>query len=70
VDVYFIHRHRYLHFLADAGEITDPSGVGDPVAISSDGGFNVYDLEGVPWLQYGMLYYVHECNAAIEFWTA
>lgn len=68
--IYFVHRFRYLHFLADAGEITDPAAVGDPVAIASDGGFSVYDLEGVGWLQYGALYYIDECNAAIEYWQA
>ena len=68
--IYFIHRFRYLHFLADAGVITDPAGIGETVAIASDGGFNVYDLDNVSWLTYGALYYVDECNTAIEYWQA
>ena len=65
--VWFVHRFRYLHYLADAGVITDPNGAGDAVNIASDGGFAVYDLDGVDWLTYGALYYIDECNAAIEY---
>ena len=67
---YFVHRFRYLHFIADAGVITDPNGTGDDVNIASDGGFAVYDLDGVDWLQEGMLYYVDEANYAVEYWQA
>lgn len=67
-DYYFIHRHRYLYFLADAGIIHDPSGVGDDVNIASSDGFEVYDLDSIGWLQYGALYYIEECNAAMEHW--
>ena len=67
-DRYFIHTHRYLHFRGDAGQIIDPSGAGDPVGISeTDNAFTVYDLDGVSWLQYGMLYYVHDAQYAIEW---
>lgn len=45
-------------------------GVGDAAALDSGGGFAVHDLDSVDWLQYGMLYYVDECNAAIEHWQA
>lgn len=68
--IYFIHRERYLHYYADAGIITDPAGVEESVTLDSGGGFAAYDLEGVSWLTYGALYYVDECNAAIEYWMA
>lgn len=67
-DRYFIHTHRYLHFRADEGKIRDPSGVGDEVGISeTDNSFTVFDLDTVGWLQYGMLYYVHDAQYAIEW---
>ena len=65
--IYFIHRHRYLHYYADAGVITDPAAVGESVTLDSGGGFAVYDLDAVSWLTYGSLYYIAECNAAIEY---
>lgn len=68
--IYFVHRFRYLHYYADAGVITDPAGLGDSVNLDSGGGFAVQDLDSVGWLQYGALYYVDECNAAIEHWQA
>lgn len=57
------HTFRYLAY-GSTGEIIDPSGIGDPIAITdpdSDaetGPIGFYDLEGIDWLTYGMVYRV------------
>ncbi len=54
-----VHRFRYLWFNS-VGQIVDPTGVGDPVSISEgeDGSGTKFDLDGVSWLVYGMIYSV------------
>jgi len=53
------HTFRYLAY-GSTGEIVDPSGLADPVAITDaeTGKVGFYDLEGIDWLTYGMVYRV------------
>jgi hypothetical protein len=53
------HTFRYLAY-GSTGAIVDPSGIGDSITISDaeTGKIGFYDLEGIDWLTYGMLYRV------------
>lgn len=60
------HTYQYLVF-GSTGQIIDPSGVGDPIGLSDpDSGFGVYELEGISWLTYGMMYRVEGVTWARE----
>ena len=43
--IYFLHTHRYLHYYADAGVLTDPAAVGEAVTLDSGGGFSQAALD-------------------------
>jgi hypothetical protein len=60
------HTFKYLAF-GSSGKIVDPSGIGSEVALSDPAtGFGVYDLEGIGWLTYGMVYRVEGVTWARE----
>lgn len=62
----FFHTFPYLIF-GSTGEIVDPSGIGSNVALSDpETGYGVYDLTGVDWLTYGMVYRVEGVTWARE----
>lgn len=65
----FFHTFPFLIF-GSTGEIIDPSGVGSPVTLTDpDSGYGVYDLTGVDWLTYGMVYRVEGVTWAREVET-
>ena len=61
------HRFRWLHYKS-TGAISDPAGSEDDVSLPnpSDNWVNVYDLDSVPWLSYGAIYYVTGVDFACE----
>jgi hypothetical protein len=63
----FVHRFRWLHY-SNSGVLMDINGSEDSmVNLSGDENeFDVYDLESVPWLQYGMMYRVDNCDMCCE----
>ena len=63
---FLLHRQRYLHHIGN-GELLDPSGAGDAVALTGDGANVVaYDLLNVSWLAEGMLYEVKDVTFCCE----
>lgn len=66
--MYVIHKNRYLHYLnSDSNaEISDPSNVGDDVALGNTGAWAVYDLEQIDWMTPGKIYYVKFATACAE----
>lgn len=70
IQVWVIHRWRYLHYstLASAtATIVDPSGTNDAITIpASDSAIVSYDLSGVSWLSQGQAYYVVGCDMVAE----
>lgn len=68
---YLVHHHRWLLY-RDAGQIEDPSGVGEMVAISAagDGGWTSYDLTQVSWLTPGSVYQVQDVLCCFEDYEA
>ena len=62
---WFVHTHRYLIYVS-TGVISDPSGIGDDVTLSSDESINSYDLDTIPWLNYGSLYKIVGCSVCME----
>ena len=65
------HTYRYLHYTS-VGELVDPAGLRDNVALSEDDEINkgVLDLESLGWLSYGAIYYVTGVSACTEDWEA
>ena len=62
----FFHTFPYLIF-GSTGTIIDPSGVGSDVTISDpEKGYGIYNLEGIEWLTYGMVYRVEGVTWARE----
>lgn len=63
----FVHRFRWLHY-SDNGTLMDINGSEDSmISLSGENGeFDLYDLESVPWLQYGMMYRVDDCDMCCE----
>jgi hypothetical protein len=61
------HTFRYLAY-GSTGQIVDPSGIGKAVSISdpATGKIGYYDLEGVDWMTYGMVYRVEGVTWARE----
>lgn len=60
------HTYKYLVY-GSTGQIVDPSGVGTAITISDpDTGYGIYDLEGVSWMTYGMMYRVEGVTWARE----
>lgn len=62
---WFVHSQRYLIYVS-TGVISDPGGVGEDVTLSSDQSINAYDLDTIPWLNYGNLYKVVGCSVCME----
>lgn len=62
----FFHTYPYLIF-GSTGEIIDPSGVGTASTLTDpDFGFGIFDLTGIDWLTYGMVYRVEGVTWARE----
>ena len=62
----FFHTFPYLIF-GSTGKIIDPTGGGSDVTISDpETGYGVYNLEGIEWLTYGMVYRVEGVTWARE----
>lgn len=62
----FFHTYPYLIF-GSTGQIIDPTGFGSPVSLTDpDSGYGVYDLTGIDWLTYGMVYRVEGVTWARE----
>lgn len=61
------HTFRYLAY-GSTGEIVDPSGIGANVSVTdpATGKIGYYDLEGVDWMTYGMVYRVEGVTWARE----
>lgn len=60
-----VHQQPWLVFRG-TGEIVDPAGVSDSVALSDDNELTAYDLSQVSWLTYGTIYRVEGCDFACE----
>lgn len=63
----FVHRFRWLHY-SNEGTLMDINGTEDSFINLSgeENEFDLYDLETIPWLQYGMMYRVDDCYMACE----
>ncbi len=65
-DYYNVHQYRWLVYRGD-GEIVDPSGAGDTVAVSGDGAsILTYDLDEVSWLTQGKIYQLKDFVFCLE----
>lgn len=61
------HTFRWLAY-GSSGEIVDPTGIGTSGSLSDAGvGVNYFDLDGLDWLSYGMMYEVTGVVYAREF---
>lgn len=66
---YMQHRYRYLIYRGE-GELEDPSGAGETIALSGDGSSLIaYDLNDVEWMTDGKLYRVDSCVVCLEINT-
>lgn len=66
----FVHLHRYLRY-DDEAELYDPvdrvnHSVSLPEPDAETGVRGVYDLDSIPWLEYGMTYYLVGTAWAME----
>lgn len=64
-------RFRWFHYIVasgkDDGQIQDPAGVFEAVALDKgSGGWVVLDLNGIDWLTPGFLYLVEDVAVALE----
>ena len=64
-DYWILHKARYLHYVS-TGSIVDTAGLETAVSLSNDASFNVYDLDSVSWLAYGMMYKVTGVDFCME----
>lgn len=62
---WLVHTQRYLVYIS-TGVISDPTGANDDVTLSNNETFNSYDLDTIPWLNYGALYKVVGCSVCME----
>jgi hypothetical protein len=64
-DFCFTHTHRYLHYKS-SGTIEDIAGLESAVSLPNESTYNVYDLDTVSWLVYGMAYLVRGVDFCAE----
>ena len=66
-EFWFIHSRPLLIYVS-TGVLSDPSGLNEDVTLSNEDGqyYNGYDLDTVPWLNYGDLYKVVGCSVCME----
>ena len=66
-EFWFIHSRPLLIYIS-TGVLSDPSGLNEDVTLSNEDGqyYNSYDLDTVPWLNYGDLYKVVGCSVCME----
>lgn len=61
-----VHQNRYLVYEGD-GRLESLDGVNSTSLSYSGSGGNIYDLDSVGWLVYGVLYRVKTCRACAEY---
>lgn len=61
-----VHVHRWLFYTGE-GTLTNIAQT-ETTSLSDSGGTNVYDLDSVSWLTYGMAYRITGVDFALEDW--
>lgn len=64
-----VHVWRWLVYKG-AGKIFDNAGNSTTLPDATSGGTNIYDLDNVGWLSYGMTYYISGVEVCLEDWYA
>jgi hypothetical protein len=59
------HTRRYLVF-GSQGQLIDPTGINEPISLSTEEAYGSRDLDEVAWLAYGMMYVVTGVSTALE----
>lgn len=65
-EFWLVHSWPFLIYVS-TGVLSDPSGLNEDISLSvGDGTFNSYDLDAIPWLNYGDLYKIVGCSVCME----